>query len=350
MKISLFVPDVPTNRLVITLTTLLTIYGLLTPVSPLPILTTISLIHLMLYLIARLHPHPVKGGEGIGPFLILTRGANFQMEIFLPVEILGTIFPQVAKPVEIIPAMVRAVMTMIRTILMWGELRGGPLPRAPGGNNFNPQQNSSRSLSLGFDQKQRIAISNHFGSLPKFKDVSNAYLIYRHIKDFVNNYKIIDISSYPLDFQILIFLTTFSGSAKQLIEPFFDHTHVIYSLSDMGQCLKMVKELFCSQFQRQALRRHYDNFKLKNSNYRVFLSQELDMFLSINDIYVIPGIPHNPPASVNMLFEDFKLGFIDSIAADIEFVKDVSKVSVQLQTLTSLQHFVENCEKTNLMV
>merc|ERR1711888_106325 len=121
-------------------------------------------------------------------------------------------------------------MTMIRTILMWGELRGGPLPRAPGGNNFNPQQNSSRSLSLGFDQKQRIAISNHFGSLPKFKDVSNAYLIYRHIKDFVNNYKIIDISSYPLDFQILIFLTTFAGSAKQLVEPFFDHTHVIYSL------------------------------------------------------------------------------------------------------------------------
>ena len=55
-------------------------------------------------------------------------------------------------------------------------------------------------------------------------------------------------------------------------------------------------------------------------------------------------------ASVNMLFEDFKLGFIDSIAADIEFVKDVSKVSVQLQTLTSLQHFVENCEKTNQMV
>ena len=51
-----------------------------------------------------------------------------------------------------------------------------------------------------------------------------------------------------------------------------------------------------------------------------------------------------------MLFEDFKLGFIDSIAADIEFVKDVSKVSVQLQTLTSLQHFVENCEKTNQMV
>ena len=231
-----------------------------------------------------------------------------------------------------------------------GGASGGPLPRAPGGNNFNPQQNSSRSLSLGFDQKQRIAISNHFGSLPKFKDVSNAYLIYRHIKDFVNNYKIIDISSYPLDFQILIFLTTFSGSAKQLIEPFFDHTHVIYSLSDMGQCLKMVKELFCSQFQRQALRRHYDNFKLKNSNYRVFLSQKLDMFLSINDIYVIPGIPHNPPASVNMLFEDFKLGFIDSIAADIEFVKDVSKVSVQLQTLTSLQHFVENCEKTNQMV
>ena len=51
-----------------------------------------------------------------------------------------------------------------------------------------------------------------------------------------------------------------------------------------------------------------------------------------------------------MLFEDFKLGFIDSIAADIEFVKDVCKVSVQLQTLTSLQHFVENCEKTNQMV
>ena len=182
-----------------------------------------------------------------------------------------------------------------------GGASGPPFPRPPGGNNIN--QNSSRSLSLGFDQKQRIAISNHFGSLPKFKDVSNAYLIYRHIKDFVNNYKIIDISNYPLDFQILIFLTTFAGSAKQLIEPFFDHTHVIYSLPNMADCLKMVKELFCSQFQRQALRRHYDNFKLKNNNYRVFLSQKLDMFLSINDIYVIPSVPHNPPHSVNMLFE-----------------------------------------------
>ena len=233
-------------------------------------------------------------------------------------------------------AMIPAVMTMIRIIPLGEGLRGH-LPRPPGGNNIN--QNSSRSLSLGFDQKQRIVISNHFGSLPKFKDVSNAYLIYRHIKDFVNNYKIIDISNYPLDFHILIFLTTFAGSAKQLIEPFFDHTHVIYSLPNMGDCLKMVKELFCSQFQRQALRRHYDNFKLKNNNYRVFLSQKLDMFLSINDIYVIPSVPHNPPHSVNMLFEDFKLGFLDSIAADIEFVKDVTKVSVQLQTLTSLQHF-----------
>ena len=68
------------------------------------------------------------------------------------------------------------------------------------------------------------------------------------------------------------------------------------------------------------------------------------MFLSINDIYVIPGILHNPSTSVNVLFENFRLGLIDAIAADIEFCKDVSKVSVQLQTLTSLQNFSENCE------
>ena len=80
------------------------------------------------------------------------------------------------------------------------------------------------------------------------------------------------------------------------------------------------------------------------------MSQKLDIFLSINDIYVIPAIPHNPPTSVNMLFENFKLGFIDSISADTEFCKDISKVSVQLQTLTSLQNFVESCEKSAIMI
>ena len=72
--------------------------------------------------------------------------------------------------------------------------------------------------------------------------------------------------------------------------------------------------------------------------------------ISVRLIFIIFFENLSKLASVNMLFEDFKLGFIDSIAADIEFVKDVSKVSVQLQTLTSLQHFVENCEKTNQMV
>ena len=152
---------------------------------PQPVPTIICHIHLMLLFTVPLIPHPVLqvGGEGRGPFLIFTREADFQMEIFLPVEIPTTIFPRVAKPVAIDPVMVRAVvatlmMTILTILIRGGELRGGALPRALGGNNFNPQQNSSRSLSLGFDQKQRIAISNHFGSLPKFKDVSNAYLIY----------------------------------------------------------------------------------------------------------------------------------------------------------------------------
>ena len=159
-----------------------------------------------------------------------------------------------------------------------------------------------------------------------------------------------DISSYPLHFQVLIFLSTFANPAKQLLEPFFDSNHPIYRQPDLGQCLKLVKELFCSPFQRQALKRHFDNFKLKDHNYRVFLSKKLDIYLATMDIYSIPSWPHNPPITHNKLFEDFKLAFIDSISSDFEFCKDVSKVSVQLQTLQSLQYFVENQEKTLQMM
>ena len=97
----------------------------------------------------------------------------------------------------------------------------------------------------------------------------------------------------------------------------------------MSQVLKLVKELFCSQFQRQALHRSYENFKLKNTNYRVFLSQKFDMYNAAMDIYVIPSHPHDPPRTINLLFENFKIGFKDSIASDFEFCKDGSKVSVQ---------------------
>ena len=74
------------------------------------------------------------------------------------------------------------------------------------------------------------------------------------------------------------------------------------------------------------------------------------MYNAAMDIHVIPNHPHDPPRTINLLFENFKIGFIDSIASDFEFCKDGSKVSVQIQTLHSLQSFVENAEKTNIMM
>ena len=41
------------------------------------------------------------------------------------------------------------------------------------------------------------------------------------------------------------------------------------------------------------------------------------MYNAAMDIYVIPSHPHDPPRTINLLFENVKIGFIDSIASDL---------------------------------
>ena len=152
------------------------------------------------------------------------------------------------------------------------------------------------SLSLP-NPKERIAIFNSFGSLKKFSTLDSPYLIYRHIKNFCNHYKLVDISPYTLEFQILVLLQTFSGPAKSILEPFQNNNHPAYRCENIGQVLRLIKEIFCSQFQRQALKRTYDNFELKDSNFRIFFTKKLDLFCASRDIYEIPSYSPDPPYS-----------------------------------------------------
>ena len=141
----------------------------------------------------------------------------------------------------------------------------GPPGNGSGGNPLiGPSRVPAPHSYISPDPKQRIAILNSFGNLKKYTNLDSPYLIYRHIKNFCNHYKLVDISLFSLEFQILVLLQTFSGSAKQIFEPFNNPNHPVYRCKNITEVLLLVKELFCSQFQRQALKRSYDQFELKD--------------------------------------------------------------------------------------
>ena len=135
----------------------------------------------------------------------------------------------------------------------------GPPGGGSGGNpHIGPSKFSAPHSYIYPDPKQRIAIFNSFGNLKKYTNLDAPYLIYRHIKSFCHHYKLVDISMFPLEFQILVLLQTFSGSAKQILEPFNNPNHQVYRCKHITEVLRLVKELFCSQFQRQTLKHLFD--------------------------------------------------------------------------------------------
>ena len=82
----------------------------------------------------------------------------------------------------------------------------------------------------------------------------------------------------------------------------------------------------------------------------MFLSKKIDLYCASNDIYIIPNHAHVPPRIHNLLFENFKMDFIKSIASDLDSCKDVTKFSVQIKTLFPLQQNVDNSEKSGQMI
>ena len=125
--------------------------------------------------------------------------------------------------------------------------------------NKKPQINEN-SLD---DPKRTISILNSFNTLPKYTSLDRPDAIFKHIKNFIRHYHIINISNYPLQFQILVFLRTFEGQAKQILEPLHDERHQIYSHNTLEEAIKEIKEIFCSDFQRQILKKIFNNFVLR---------------------------------------------------------------------------------------
>ena len=78
---------------------------------------------------------------------------------------------------------------------------------------------------ISYTNDAYIAIFNNFNSLSKSSDINDSYQIYNHIKNFISHYKVVDIQNYTLDFQNRVFLATFSGSARALLQPFFETSH-----------------------------------------------------------------------------------------------------------------------------
>ena len=225
----------------------------------------------------------------------------------------------------------------------------GPNFNAPRGRG-NSNQRVPTQKPFVPNPKERIAIINSFDSLKKFSDIDAPYVIYRHIKNFCRHYKLINISGYSINFQILVLLQTFSGPAKAILEPLQNSDHPAYKCRNINQVLKIIKEIFCSQFQRQSLKKTYDSYILKDNNFRIFYTKKMDLFNASRDIFEIPAHDHNPPLSYNQLFQDFKLDFIDSISSNLDFFKDLTKIVVQITNLTILSNLVENSEKTYSML
>ena len=79
---------------------------------------------------------------------------------------------------------------------------------------------------------------NSFNTLPKFSTLERPDGIFQHIKNFIRHYQIVNISNYSLQFKFLIFLRTFEGQAKQILEPFHDERHAIYQSTTLQQAIK----------------------------------------------------------------------------------------------------------------
>ena len=69
-----------------------------------------------------------------------------------------------------------------------------------------------------------------------------------------------------------------------------------------------------------------------------------------NSIYEIPLQKHDPPGSLNALFENFLPEFCEAVANNIDFYKELSKVITQIKDLATLTTFVENHETTEIMM
>ena len=144
----------------------------------------------------------------------------------------------------------------------------------------------------------------------------------------------------------MIFLRTFEGQAKTILAPFHDERHAIYQSTTLQQAIKEIKEIFCSDLQRQLLRKIYNNFVLRDTNLRIYLSRKKDLYCAANNIYEIPSHVHSPPTSKNPLFDNFKLEFCESISQN----QELAKVFTQITSLPTLTLFIENMDRTKLML
>lgn len=103
-----------------------------------------------------------------------------------------------------------------------------------------------------------------------------------------------------------------------------------------------IKEIFCSDFQRQNSRKNYNNFVLRDTNLRIYLSRKKDLYCAANNIYEIPSHVHSPPTCKNPLFDNFKLEFCESISQNKELYRELAKVITQITSLPTLTLFINN--------
>ena len=118
----------------------------------------------------------------------------------------------------------------------------------------------------------------------------------------------------------------------------------------MEEAVKEIKEIFCSDFQKQILKIIYNNFVLKDTNLRIFLSRKIYLYCAANNMHEIPSYVHLPPQSKNPLFENFKLEFCESISQREKLYEELAKVIPQINSLPLLTLFIENMDRTELML
>ena len=109
-------------------------------------------------------------------------------------------------------------------------------------------------------------------------------------------------------------------------------------------------EIFCSYFQTQNLRKIYNNFVLRDTNLRIYLSRKKDLYCAANNIYEIPSHVHSPPESKYPLFDNFKLEFCESISQNQKLYEELVNVIPQINSLPTLTLFIENMDRRELML
>ena len=185
-------------------------------------------------------------------------------------------------------------------------------------------------------------------NVAKYNHPDTPGAIVPHIREFLQNFDVVDLSNFHLDFQINLFLSTFEGKARKLFQPLLDGRHMIYKLKDIGEVLNVVKTIFCFEINLQELRQNNLQWKLKSDTLRLilFLANNHELYCASKGIFRIPEISHSPPESYNQHFQTFLSDFRYAISANADLFKEFANNLYGIKKMAHLETFVTRYELT----